>query len=569
MATPTTSGPHARPVPLACSQCRQSHLKCDGNQPVCIRCQVSGQACVYTGSARGRRRRRDPRRLHNDNDTENDVPTQPTGPQQPFRPATPYLTIPVGQDTGSPPDTNSTPTAVPSRLLPSIGDNQLVDLYYLHFHPSHPILLPKSMPWRETYPPCLKAVVQLIGGYFSPSASRHSLREAAAREIQRGDQSSPEMVQARLLYAIALVSQDQLLQGQSMLNVAIETALELGMHRSAFAAAHAGDMTALQESMRRTWYELHAVDGYMAALQRRSTFKTNTVIADVLLPCEDSTYENGMCFVPATVEEFHNSAFAEEEVVFSSYCYRNEAVRLFGRVLTIAGTHDIARDVVQVVDNALAAFIHHLPREKSEAKIMNTYGELDRLMFQAHTIIQYSTILLHLPRGDLALAHPLMQEVPGSSCTTIPCPCNLQHVHSIKAIEASKMTSMLATLHTFDPKHTPFFVYPLALAAVVQLSVSAIHAKSSDVCSEQHRDRVQVMLGVLRSLGRHWSTADTVLRKLKKIAFSVFQNPQTDSSMYTAQHGLIDSGGDTNLLSPIDSDWLFNFDIPELDHTMG
>lgn len=131
------------------------------------------------------------------------------------------------------------------------------------------------------------------------------------------------------------------------------------------------------------------------------------------------------------------------------------------------------------------------------------------------------------------------------------------------------MTSMLATLHTFDPKHTPFFVYPLALAAVVQLSVSAIHAKSSDVCSEQHRDRVQVMLGVLRSLGRHWSTADTVLRKLKKIAFSVFQNPQTDSSMYTAQHGLIDSGGDTNLLSPIDSDCLFNFDIPELDHTMG
>ncbi|MCQ8779967.1 hypothetical protein NQU49_25545, partial [Escherichia coli] len=67
---------------------------------------------------------------------------------------------------------------------------------------------------------------------------------------------------------------------------------------------------------------------------------------DVLLPCEDSTYENGMCFVPATVEEFHNNAFAEEEVVFSSYCYRNEAVRLLGRVLTIAGTHDIARDVV-------------------------------------------------------------------------------------------------------------------------------------------------------------------------------------------------------------------------------
>jgi hypothetical protein len=411
--------------------------------------------------------------------------------------------------------------------------------------------------------------VQLIGGYFSPVASRDSLREAAAREIQHGDQATPEMVQARILYAIALVAQDLLLEGQSVLDVAIETALELGMHRSEFAAAYAGTVTVLQESMRRTWYELYAIDGYMAALQRKSTFRTNTVDADVLLPCEDSTYESGMCFVPATVEDFHRSAFAEEEFVFSSYCYRNEAVRLLGRVLMITGTHGIARDLVQAVDNALAAFVQHLPRDKSEAEIMNTYGELDRLMFQAHTIIQYSTILLHLPRGDLALPHPLLQEVPGGNCTRLLCPCHRQHVHSIKAIEASKLTSMLAALHTSNPQHTPFFVYPLALAAVVQLSVSAIHAKSSNVCLEQHRDRIQVMLGVLKSLGRHWSTADTVLRKLKKVAFLVFQKSRNDSSLYSRQQVPDNSGVDTDLFTPMDSDWLCNFGLQELDDPVG
>jgi hypothetical protein len=128
---------------------------------------------------------------------------------------------------------------------------------------------------------------------------------------------------------------------------------------------------------------------------------------------------------------------------------------------------------------------------------------------------------------------------------------------------------MLAALHTSNPQHTPFFVYPLALAAVVQLSVSAIHAKSSNVCLEQHRDRIQVMLGVLKSLGRHWSTADTVLRKLKKVAFLVFQKSRNDSSLYSRQQVPDNSGVDTDLFTPMDSDWLCNFGLQELDDPVG
>jgi hypothetical protein len=564
-AAAAATGSHTRPVPLACSQCRRSHLKCDGGQPTCVRCQVGGQICTYTGSARGRRRPRDPRRSHNDNDT--DLAGQPTGTQAPLHPVPSWIALPADLNGSSP--LGPTLGRVPDRFAPSVDDDQLVDLYYLHFHPNHPILLPKSMFSQQNYPPCLTAVVQLIGSYFSPVASRDLLSQAAARELQHGDQATPEMVQARVLYAIAVVGQDQLLEGQSVLDLAIETALKLGMHRRDFAEAYGGTLTVLQESMRRTWYEIYAVDGYMAALQRQSTFRTNTVEADVLLPCEDSTYEVGMCFVPAAVEDFHRSAFAEEEVVFSSYCDRNEAVRLLGRVLMITGTQGIAKDLVQAVDNALAAFVHHLPHYKSEAEIMNTYGELDMLMFQTHTIIQYSTILLHLPRGDLKSPHPLIQEVPGGNLTKLLCPCNREHVHSIKAIEASKSTSMLAALHTTEAKHTPFFVYPLALAVVVQLSVSKIHARSSGVCLEQHRDRVQVMLGVLKSLSRYWSTANMVLRKLKKVAFLVFQDFRNDSSLHTARQVLIDGGVDTNFFTPIDGDWLCNFGSHETANSLG
>lgn len=41
------------PSLLACLLCRHKHLKCDGQTPVCGRCQVTGSECLYTPSRRG------------------------------------------------------------------------------------------------------------------------------------------------------------------------------------------------------------------------------------------------------------------------------------------------------------------------------------------------------------------------------------------------------------------------------------------------------------------------------------------------------------------------------------
>ncbi|KAF1829922.1 hypothetical protein BDW02DRAFT_560119 [Decorospora gaudefroyi] len=554
---PTT---HARPAPLACLECRRSHLKCNGSTPTCGRCQARGSVCTYTRSGRGRRR--GVTRL---NTEAQPVVSQPL-PHSSGTPAQPALTQTTLQGT---PFGGPATSPQSDRSPPWVDDEQLVNLYYLNFHSSHPILLPRSMYWKQDYPRYLKAVVQLIGGHFSPVASGIALRERAARELQDGDQNTPEMVQARILYTVALVAQNALREGQQVLDSAIESALKLGMHRQEFAASYASGLTILEESMRRTWYELYVTDGCIAALQRKSTFKTNTVNADVLLPCDDFIYEGGMCFMPETLEEFHSSVFAQEEKVFSSFCYRIEAVRLLGRVLMITGTHGVHRDLVQAVDNALAAFTHHLPASKSEAEIVNTFGELDELMFQAHALVQYSTILLHFPRGDLISPNSLTQDVPGGNCTKLLCPCNRQHVHSMKAVEASKTISMLAALRSPAPRHTPLFMYPLALAAAVQLSVGAIHARRSSNCLEQHSDRVKLILGVLKSLGRHWSAADTILRTLKRVASTVFRSPRIDSSYASRQDEAMDSGIDTCPHIPIDNDWLDNIDLQDLNGLIG
>jgi hypothetical protein len=402
-----------------------------------------------------------------------------------------------------------------------VDNEQLVNTYYLNFHAAHPILVSKGLYWKRDYARCLKAVVEFIGSHFSPGTSTDALRDVVTREIDGGQQDTAEMVQARLLYTVALFARNEVDEGRRMLSRAIDIAIDLKMYTKDFAALHAKNSTAEEESMRRTWYELYVVDGCIAAFQRKSSFRRNSISADVLLPCDPD--DTTPC-IPVSKSEFDSSVFSDQPPIFSSFTYRIEAVRLLGRVLLITSAHGVHRDRVQAVDNALAAFTHHLPLSKSEPEIVNTYGEIDELMFQAHLIIQYATILLHFPRSDLTSPAYFSNVVPGSNQARIVCPCNRQRIHSIKAVEASKVISMLAALRSPVQGRSPFFVWALALGATVQLAISAVHSKAERHCLEEHCDRVKLMLGVLKSLGRYWFFAKVVLKALNMMALPVFES---------------------------------------------
>lgn len=45
--------PSAPPVPLACTECRLRHLKCDAGVPTCGRCRSENRNCCYVKSRRG------------------------------------------------------------------------------------------------------------------------------------------------------------------------------------------------------------------------------------------------------------------------------------------------------------------------------------------------------------------------------------------------------------------------------------------------------------------------------------------------------------------------------------
>ena len=193
---------HARPAPLACLECRRTHLKCDGGTPICARCQTRGFACTYKRSGRGRRRG------ITRPDTEDQPTLQQTLPASPNPIAqsavnqaptcTPSVSqwFPLDNGTASPDPAllQRAPSDSPPRQHISWSDDeQLVNLYYLNFHPSHPVLLPRDMYWQQGYPRYLKAIVQFIGGHFSHAASLNDLRESVTREFDQSNEDTVEI----------------------------------------------------------------------------------------------------------------------------------------------------------------------------------------------------------------------------------------------------------------------------------------------------------------------------------------------------------------------------------------
>lgn len=289
--TKEAGGKPVRPSPLACTECRKKHLKCDARMPICSRCTTRGLSCSYTPSRRGiggrskRQHSSAPRDVtnasppttsccSNDGGALNDYSQAETAeyPTQVVSPARTWTDL---SDTSQ---HASTPTAsTTSRSSIRTEDEHLTNCYYASFHSCHPILVPRTRYANQRYPEHLQTVVKFIGGHYAQTTSTESSRSAAAASLAEQHEQTPETVQALLLYSIALHSRYEPMEAMAAITKAADLAINLGMHRSDYAPTHSGGDAVLEESLRRTWWELYVVDGYLAALHRHTNFKCNTV----------------------------------------------------------------------------------------------------------------------------------------------------------------------------------------------------------------------------------------------------------------------------------------------------
>ena len=496
---------------------------------MCRRCAIEGSECHYTPSRRGQRRKAPQRRPSQSN---TGVAVAVTSDETPAATTTqPFTTQPWSTVETTPPLNAQPPDAIPDQNT-YFGEHEstLTELYFTKFHHSHPILVPKAAYNTLPLPESLRAVVRFIGSILTSSSSSDQYKTAATYALKQDLTWTPFRVQALLLHAIALYSINEQSEAQKFLESAVDLANILGMNRYSFATSHAGGHPLLEESFRRTWWELFFIDGMFAALEQRASFRCNTVELKAGLPCEDPTFLSGTGFpTPPTLAQFDNRVFEDEEISFSSYCYRIEAVRILARVLAVAEDPDVDKDEFTAVDNALAGWRYHLPTCKADIARTQNAGEPDELMFQAHLIINNATITLHLPRSNLRSIHPLTTDTTCCPWSRPLAPTFSQHNHLMKVTAASQGLSDLAALRSAHD-HTPFLACGLIMGSLVQLSICSLHASH---CITQHRERVMLMIGVLKSLGRIWPLAQRGLTQVRTYAKEVLQRPMdaTDSPM--------------------------------------
>ncbi|PYH40753.1 Zn(II)2Cys6 transcription factor [Aspergillus saccharolyticus JOP 1030-1] len=495
-----------RPAPLACTECRKQHLKCDAKTPSCSRCLENRFNCLYLPSRRGGRRK-----------ARESVSPSSSGPQD-----------------------------LPSQTAQNVQDRtesdaRLVRLYYENFHAAHPILVPAPLYEERKYPWYLHEVVVFVGSHFLPQSNTSLSKSTLAALSTSGERNSCK-VQALLLYSILLCAREECSQAHATFSTAVDIALELGMYRRDFATTTCDEGDVEAESLRRTWWELFTVDVYMAALQKKVVLRCSSVPYDVALPCEESVYASHSSIpTPPTLAEFNKRIFTgddddddereTEHSHYSSFSYRIEAVCILARVIVLNSLPETHRDHLQAVENALVSWTNHLPASKVD--IVDMYGSIDEMLFQAHTTIHYAAMLLHLPRSNLRPALPDTGVPISPVIPTRLSPSFTRHVHDIKATEASKQLSNLLSVRPSVQRYSPFVVFGLVLCGMVQLATSRIHPPE---CSDHHCNRIILVLGCLKTLKIKWPVASRAHHYLRNAASETFtawiesRYPQISSS---------------------------------------
>ncbi|KAI9711429.1 MAG: hypothetical protein M1812_007174 [Candelaria pacifica] len=526
-------------VAAACEACRNKHLKCDGNQ-VCGRCTTENIECRYVKSRRGykgprREKQQRTQSLQYDNLIRG---MRPSHGAEFF-----HEHLGFSRDAGQ---DQSTPASVAlqspssSAGVGSLRHNltiaqqtlnaevdvaaEFVEAYYFYSHAAHPFLMPRAhmLPILQTRSlHHLETVMKYIGASYISQAATRSFAQGLEKELYGG--SYPQdgfMVQAMLLFAIGLDANNQQQRASQVLRDAQDLAQALGLQRREFASINGEGSAALEESWRRTWWELYVVDGMFAGVHKISSSKLASVSTDVLLPCEEIDYVAGVLPPARSLKDYDDNCFLPEETCFSSYTYRIDIIRILHQVLEIPQPGFPDDPAVDSADTCIANWVMNLPTSKRFS--LTESGQNDEMMFQAHMIANAATILLHRQRSSFDSF--AVQQV--NSCAPPASSTNHGQIHAVKAIQAAGNISKLITLPTPLTHHSHFFTCVVTLAAIVYLSQwssTTLHVAENEIVKK----RLQLAIGALNAMSEVWPIAGMARGQVKSVAQELFAAKET------------------------------------------
>ena len=182
------------------------------------------------------------------------------------------------------------PRALPQR-------ERYLESFYRNFYAAHPFILPKEpliVLRQETPLEPLLAAMRWIGSLYIERDTSPSLFREAFRLIDGNTVKDGFLVQARLLLAIGLDGNHRLEKARKLMAEARDISIQIGMNRQSFATANGQRSPIVEESWRRTWWELYVVDALMSGVHQTDIFTLYDVPSDVALPCEELQYLTGV-----------------------------------------------------------------------------------------------------------------------------------------------------------------------------------------------------------------------------------------------------------------------------------
>ncbi|KAI2617227.1 hypothetical protein GGS26DRAFT_596548 [Hypomontagnella submonticulosa] len=565
--------PHSTPIPsgsgavdsrtppntvqAACLACRGKHLKCDGKNP-CGRCQSADSECVYVASRRGYK---GPRRNAAPNPNKRHASDSPTSGSSDSCPmllgATVSTAAPPSLATFNPAlgvDSPATPFQLPgvnganslqlyrnpylngtngalveANQRPQTVPERCIDSFYYYFYPGHPSVLPKDHLLKiskERDLDHLLAAMRWVGSlYIDAGPARATFFEEAMRLIYTPDVvKDGYLVQAMVIVLIGLDGNCQQEKAREILSDVERIAIEIGLYTRAFATIHGNSIPRLEESWRRTWWDLFVVDGMIAGVHRHTNFLLFDIVADVGLPCEEHEYISGSIPRPMYLEDFDDQIFSGEEREFSSFAYRVASMRNLGRMMRLPNNGFPNEENVTRIESLLSNWRMHLPESKRHS--LNKDCQLDEMMFQAHMINHACSIMLHQPLSQLD-SSPARDVTACAPHREVRSGDNF-NIHTKHIITAACEISKMVTYNVPITSHTHFFTCVLTLSSIVHLSKWALEYFIHD--EDDLRQQIRLNIGALNKLSNVWKAASTASGQVKGVAQEIYRAKRAQQS---------------------------------------
>jgi hypothetical protein len=378
----------------------------------------------------------------------------------------------------------------------------------------------------------LLAAMRWIGSlYLDTPQLRASLLEDAEKLIYAHTRiSDGYLVQAMLLMIIGLDGSDQQEKARELLAETENLALQTGLNTRAFASANGKGLPVLEESWRRTWWELFVVDAMIAGAHRSTNFALFDVAADVALPCEEHQYLAGNIPRPLTLDDFEDQDFSGEEWEFSSYSYRILSARNLGKFMRMPPMFGPDDENIAHVEALLTNFRLYLPPSKKNA--LQKDGKMDEMMFQALMMTNATSLILHRPYSQLDSSPT--KNINSCAPHQVVQSWDLFNAHTKHTITSATEISKMVTHRVPLTTHTHFFACIVTLSSIVHLSKWALYFVPQD--DDELRQQIRLNIGALNEVSRVWQAAERTRGQIKSVAQDIYrlkkQQQQQESSQY-------------------------------------